>query len=391
MPTRVVDVAVANHSCALFDSGHVKCWGPNDFGQLGLGMTETIGDDELPADLDFVALDGCATAISVSARGHSCAALESGSVQCWGRNDYGELGLGHTEAIGDDELPSDAEPLVFSSPAIAVTTGGASSCALLASGDITCWGSNLCGRLGFADAPEFLGDDELVTGVLVEQKSRASALYSGAQMNCLTDEAQMLTCWGATTHQLGHLPGEDPLAPYGCHPPIEATPHQIADPVVEVGIANAHACALDIHGQLWCWGDNFAGELGYGDEVVLIFPDAPVDVGVPISRVSAGGSTTCIVSEDHRVRCWGSGNHGKLGQASEDNLGKDEVPASIPFIEVGAEVEIVAPGIAHTCVVTTTGEVRCWGSGAAGRLGLGNEDNIGDDELPSAVGPVPLL
>ncbi|HLT39594.1 MAG TPA: hypothetical protein VK034_25095, partial [Enhygromyxa sp.] len=223
-PTRVVELAVANHSCALFDSGHVKCWGPNQFGQLGLGTTEPIGDDELPAEVGFVALDGCATAISVSARGHSCAALESGAVQCWGRNDFGELGLGHIEAIGDDELPSESEPLVLSSPAIAVTTASASSCALLASGDITCWGSNLCSRLGIADAPDYLGDDEPVTGVLVEQKSRASALFSGAQMNCLTDEAGLLTCWGATTHELGHLPGEDPLAPYGCHPPIEATP-----------------------------------------------------------------------------------------------------------------------------------------------------------------------
>ncbi|HLT39103.1 MAG TPA: hypothetical protein VK034_22620, partial [Enhygromyxa sp.] len=163
------------------------------------------------------------------------------------------------------------------------------------------------------------------------------------------------------------------------------------DPVVDMGIANAHACALDIHGQLWCWGDNFSGELGYGGEVILIFPDAPVDVGAPISRVDAGGGTTCIVSEDHRVRCWGSGSHGKLGHASEEDLGDDEVPASIPFIEVGAEVETVAPGIAHTCVVTTAGEVRCWGSGADGRLGLGHEDDIGDDELPSTVGPVPLL
>jgi alpha-tubulin suppressor-like RCC1 family protein len=87
--------------CARLDTGDVRCWGLGDTGALGLGGTDEIGDDELPDAIDPIALGGAA--VHQHSDGiHACAVLEGGWLRCWGLNNYGQLGLGDTEWIGDD-------------------------------------------------------------------------------------------------------------------------------------------------------------------------------------------------------------------------------------------------------------------------------------------------
>jgi hypothetical protein len=212
-PSRVVAVSGGVAQCALFDSGHVKCWGRNTEGQLGLGHTENVGDDEHPSESGFVPLAGCATQISHMGF-YGCAVLEGGTVQCWGSNEVGQLGLGHTNNIGDDEALS--EPLRFDLPVLAVQTGMGTTYALLLDGSIVAWGWNLsnnsscAGRLGFSSAPDILGDDE-PPGPLVEQKTKATRVFPGVIMSCLTDRERRLTCWSGPPAYLGH---QDPEAPF---------------------------------------------------------------------------------------------------------------------------------------------------------------------------------
>jgi hypothetical protein len=82
-------VAVGDgHSCALLAGGSIECWGANTVGELGDGKGDT-------ADYVPVAVVGISNAIAVTAGGtHTCAMLSDGSVECWGSNDYGELGDG---------------------------------------------------------------------------------------------------------------------------------------------------------------------------------------------------------------------------------------------------------------------------------------------------------
>jgi hypothetical protein len=91
-------VAGAEHSCVLFGSGELKCWGANDSGQLGLGDTDDRGGEphDLGAALAAVPLgtNDAVTALAAGGR-HTCALLRSGRVRCWGANDRGQLGLGH--------------------------------------------------------------------------------------------------------------------------------------------------------------------------------------------------------------------------------------------------------------------------------------------------------
>ena len=110
---KVIQIAAGGaHSCALLDTGNVRCWGDNNYGQLGYGHTDTIGDDETPlsaGDVQIVSSSSLSKVIQIAAgSSHSCALLDDGRVRCWGANYSGQLGYGNTENIGDDELPVSA-------------------------------------------------------------------------------------------------------------------------------------------------------------------------------------------------------------------------------------------------------------------------------------------
>jgi cysteine-rich repeat protein len=97
------------HTCALLDDGSVKCWGLNRNGELGYGDNEARGDDsnEMGDSLPAVPLGTGRKAARIVAGGsHTCAILDDGSVKCWGGNNFGQLGLGDTNSRGDasDEM-----------------------------------------------------------------------------------------------------------------------------------------------------------------------------------------------------------------------------------------------------------------------------------------------
>jgi alpha-tubulin suppressor-like RCC1 family protein len=125
------------HSCAVFGTGDVKCWGANFAGQLGDGTTT---DQNTPVDvikLKNVVAIGAGYA-------HTCALLQSGSIKCWGDNTYGQLGDGTTGNY-------DTEPVSVSGLVNKVTTisaGGVFTCATMNTGGAKCWGDNFWGELG---------------------------------------------------------------------------------------------------------------------------------------------------------------------------------------------------------------------------------------------------
>lgn len=127
----------SNHSCAVINTGGVKCWGSNTFGKLGDGTTNNSN-----TPVSVLGLTGPAVSVSTGYH-HSCALLVSGATQCWGWNFGGQLGDGTNNdsniAVTVQGLPSTVE---------AVTTGSRNSCALLTNGDLKCWGDNTYGQVG---------------------------------------------------------------------------------------------------------------------------------------------------------------------------------------------------------------------------------------------------
>ena len=98
--------ASSNHACALMSSGTVKCWGAAASG--GYATEGYVGDDTADFPPPTVALSGQAAALSIGDSGNTCVILIDGTLQCWGSNSSGALGLGHTDFVGNDETPADA-------------------------------------------------------------------------------------------------------------------------------------------------------------------------------------------------------------------------------------------------------------------------------------------
>ena len=84
------DLSVGDHhSCALLDNGSVTCWGLNNYGQLG---DNTTTNRLTPV---YAHLPKGSPVVSVSVGPHSsCAILQNSSLYCWGHNNYGRLGIG---------------------------------------------------------------------------------------------------------------------------------------------------------------------------------------------------------------------------------------------------------------------------------------------------------
>ena len=119
-----------------------------------------------------------------------------------------------------------------------------------------------------------------------------------------------------------------------------------------------------------------------------------MDLGVGrfATAISAGDFHTCAVLDDGSVRCWGFGEDGRLGYGNETDIGDDESPGSVGPVNLGMgrTAMAISAGGAHTCAVLDNGKVLCWGFGEDGRLGYGDEATIGDDEPPGIVAPVDL-
>ncbi len=214
---RAVAIAAGgDHTCALLDNGSVKCWGSDFYGQLGLGDTANRGDmpGQMGDALPRVDLGPRRTAVAIAAGTvHTCALLHDGSVKCWGDNEYGELGLGDTVTRGNRPFQmGDALPPVdlgAGRTAVAITAGADSTCALLDNGTVKCWGGNLYGELGLGDRrnrgrmPGEMGD--ALPAVDLGTGRRALAVWTGADAvhTCALLDNDTVKCWGG--NQFGQL------------------------------------------------------------------------------------------------------------------------------------------------------------------------------------------
>ena len=334
---------------------------------------------------------------------HTCSVVPAASLRCWGSGVAGALGYGATATIGDDEPPAAAGPVDVGAGRTvqALSAGLAHTCALLDGGSVRCWGFGANGRLGHADSLT-IGDDEApaVAGpVDLGPMRSATAVSAGGAHSCAVLDDGAVRCWGFNT---------DGRLGYGRTDPIgdTETPGSI-DPVrlgagrtaTAITTGGSHTCALLDDGNVRCWGHGADGQLGYGsignvgdDESPELIGPVNLGTGRSAVAIAAGERHTCAVLDDDTVRCWGSGADGRLGYGNLQSIGDTESPAAAGAVNLGVGRSAVAitAGDSHTCALLDDGSVRCWGLSRSGQRGYASTASIGDDETPAAAGPVDL-
>ena len=210
---RVVLLRVSgSHSCAILDSGKVKCWGENPYGQLGLGDKKSRGDkpNQMGTSLMYVGIESTVVQLRLGSF-HTCAQLDNGKVKCWGYNHYGQLGYGDIKHRGDDsnEMGDNLPYVDVGGTVVQIELGQSHTCALLDNGKVKCWGNSFYGQLGYGDKNN-----------------------KGDNSNEMGD----------------NLPYVD-----------------VGGTVVQLELGYEHTCALLDNGKVKCWGHNNFGQLGVGD------------------------------------------------------------------------------------------------------------------------------
>jgi alpha-tubulin suppressor-like RCC1 family protein len=147
----VAIAAEGEFTCALLQSGSVECWG-NDFaGELGHVVTLSCQNSQVPCSDSPVAVSGVTNATAISAQGDfTCALLKGGTVQCWGSNSGDELGNTSQTTCQTDNSACSVTPVAVGgvAGATAISAGGEHACAVLQTGNVSCWGYNGSGQLG---------------------------------------------------------------------------------------------------------------------------------------------------------------------------------------------------------------------------------------------------
>jgi alpha-tubulin suppressor-like RCC1 family protein len=194
----VVQIACGgDNTCAILDTGALRCWGTGILGRLGYGNTNEIGDDETPALAGDVPVGGKVVQVAISFT-HTCAVLDTGGVRCWGDAELGMLGYNNVgNNIGDNETPASVGDVPVGGPAVMVAVGRWHSCALLTSGGVRCWGHALQGELGYGNVRD-IGDDETPAsaGDVMIGGGAIQAIVAGEEHTCVLLAGGAIRCWG---------------------------------------------------------------------------------------------------------------------------------------------------------------------------------------------------
>ena len=294
------------------------------------------------------------TAETLSSGGeHGCRLPGDGSLLCWGRDQYGQLGDGK---VGPDVTAP--QRVMGGSKWRSVSSGGASTCGIKNSGKLFCWGVNHRGQIG--DGSEKVR----AKPVVVSKKTKWQSVNASWFNTCGITSRAKLYCWGDNAAgQLGN-----------------AKVKQSAKPVkvpggkwASVNVGSRYVCGTKTDGSLWCWGGNLFGQLGIGS---FAGKDRPARVGTSTTwaEVSTSWTHTCARTTAGAVYCWGRNTYGALGNG---NVTTTATPQLVTGARKAVDVTTFEGG---SCLLEDGGQVWCWGNNAYGL--------IGDGTLPFAMEPV---
>ncbi len=383
--------AAENSTCAILADDSMKCFGSSWKGRLGI-PNETIAYGESSANPPSASPGVQIGFTPKTAFGalSSCAVSNTGAVKCWGNGSYSVNGQGNTSDIGVTDHPSDHAAIPFSQAAIQADSHGKVACAVFDNNTVQCWGDGSKENLGYGNL-DSIGDDETAdTAGAVSVGAPVTQVAVGASHTCVLTTAKEVKCWGKG--DLGQL-GQASTATVGDDELPSTTSSftlGVSSPIALLAAGSNFTCALHENGQVKCWGDNQYGQLGIGStdnigDDELASTSQVVALTEKATAIVAGDRHACALLESKKAQCWGFAGLGQLGYAVHENLGDDESVGTGQTVTIGASIQSLSAGMSHTCALTEDSKLFCWGSAENGRLGLGlGNFSWGDDETLDA-------
>ena len=412
--TNANSVQLGGGSTCMMSNGRIKCWGKNNYGQLGQGHSNNLGDgaNEVGDNLSVVNLgtghDNLVHSMEVGSN-RVCVLLRNNNVKCWGRNNHGQLGLGHSNTIGDgaNEMGDNLSAVNLGTNLTAkqIAVGQDHNCVILNNDSVKCWGNNYYGRLGqghrnnLGDGANEMGDS--LSAVNLGTNLTAKQIAAGDNHTCVILNNDNVKCWGHNWHgQLGQ----------GHSNTIGDGANEMGDnlSVVNLGTnltakqittGGNHTCVILNNDNVKCWGGNGSGALGLESAILKTGDDANemgdnlsvVQLGTYLTakQITAGYKHNCVILNNDNIKCWGGNGNGQLGLGDTNHRGDrpSEMWNFLPIVNLGADLTAkqITAGSSNTCVVLSNNNVRCWGRNNYGQLGQGNRNTIGDNEAVASI------
>ncbi|HEY4245137.1 MAG TPA: hypothetical protein VGM88_35215 [Kofleriaceae bacterium] len=368
-----------NTACTIDTTAHLACTGDNFYGQAGQPTGEEhVSTVKSDARTDWTAIWAHET--------HACGRTSDDNIWCWGTGGEGQDGddayvdreapvstnstfdsivMSYDTTIGvdganasiwgydgwDDNYPGSPQQLGDVGNVAGIAIGADHGCWINGTA-MHCAGDNDSGQLG--DGTTNDSDDTIVAGAWI-------AVIAAHDTTCAADQSGDLYCWG-DGEDVGADEDDDALSPVAVAVPVGYQP--IAATLgydFGCGIF-ANAAAAQGQGRIFCWGQNYWGQLGDGTRD---YSGPPVPAGDRNDwiDIDAGDYHTCAIASDHSLWCWG---HGDQGQQGDPALLEQDTPA-----RVGTEADWVdvACGVHFTCAIRQDGTRACFGQNSDGELG----------------------
>ena len=360
--------AGATFSCALDSDNTVWCWGDNTDDVMSVD-TGKYDEATSPVKLVDAVTAGKVEQIAVG-DSHACTLLADKHVACWGTGSEGRTGVGDSPPAVVS-TPTRVKTGVINKNATAVFVSRRRSCAVLDSGQVACWGTDISGSQGDGSTSnEANFEPTLVQGI--PNTERVVTMAFERSTTCALTELDRLYCWGDGLLAEGVFSSSTAL---------EVVIPAFADGIVTYASGNDHSCALLKDGELLCWGPNDDGQLGNGEASISYSGPGPVQADVTgIVNIELTLETMCALTDDGVVRCWGGNDEGQLGTGSDSSVAVSDPHAALPVNLSGPAFKL-SSGSGAFCATLMDASVECWGYNWYQTLGVVGGEDLGDAVL----------
>lgn len=301
--------------------------------------------------------------LAISLNRTTCGINSSSKLFCWGQNrdsDDNVNGLVGTNV--DSSVTFNTMQAVDSSEDYShIAIGETAHCGITSSGSIKCWGKFATGT------PSSPGNKLVPTSVEDSSGHFYTTITAGSYHACAITTSNLLKCWGDSWGgKLARTSNTDAV--------------EVSDTGTSYSFISAgrnHTCGITTEKKLRCFGYNSNGQIGLGSESATSESPTNIDTGTDYIFVSSSQNGSCAITSGNKLKCWGQNTDGRVGNGSD--TGNVNSPT---LIDSSESYKFVSTGYSHTCAITTSNKLKCWGRNSSGELGQGS---TGADETSPIV------